>query len=274
MRPGQGNRNRNRNNRNRHRSGSSGSGGGGNSSNKVFDSNGPDVKLRGTAQTVAEKYMQLGRDAQSSGDNVAAESYYQHAEHYYRIWAANQPQGASLIMSRKLGEEEFEEEGAAAEEGAEDEGPEGQAEAAAWRSLRRFRARRRWRPAAGRWPAAAISTTIAIINNRDNRNNGRERFRPRWQRNRERFPTAGWQSGIRRPMCHGAEPAAPAQRLQRATASGKHQASCSAQLRHQLRPLPWKPKQPVNRHAARASAAHARTSQHLLRTLRHRVSNP
>src|SRR5664279_5352039 len=109
MRQGQGNRNRNRNNRNNNnRNRSSGNSGGGSPGNKVFDSNGPDVKVRGTAQTVAEKYMQLGRDAQSSGDTVAAESYYQHAEHYYRLWASNQPQGASLIMSRKLGEEEFE----------------------------------------------------------------------------------------------------------------------------------------------------------------------
>jgi Domain of unknown function (DUF4167) len=103
------NRNRNRNN-NRRNTGSGGSGGG-TGNNKVFDSNGPDIKLRGTTQTIAEKYMQLGRDAQSSGDGVAAENYYQHAEHYYRLWAANQPVGHSLQMSRKLGEDEFEDEG-------------------------------------------------------------------------------------------------------------------------------------------------------------------
>lgn len=66
--------------------------------------------MRGTAQTVAEKYHQLGRDAQSSGDNVMAESYYQHAEHYYRIWASNQPAGQTLQAFRKPGDEGFEEE--------------------------------------------------------------------------------------------------------------------------------------------------------------------
>jgi len=50
-----------------------------------LESNGPDVKVRGTAQQVLEKYLALGRDATSSGDRIAAESYFQHAEHYYRI---------------------------------------------------------------------------------------------------------------------------------------------------------------------------------------------
>ncbi|MGH2359085.1 MAG: DUF4167 domain-containing protein, partial [bacterium] len=70
--------------------GGGGSGGGGNPINRVYDSNGPDVKVRGTAQTVADKYLQLARDAHSSGDIVMAESYYQHAEHYLRILAAAQ----------------------------------------------------------------------------------------------------------------------------------------------------------------------------------------
>ena len=181
MRQGQnqGNRNRNRN-RPRHRSTSGGSSNnsGGNSANKVFDSNGPDVKLRGTSQTVAEKYMQLGRDAQSSGDSVSAESYYQHAEHYYRMWAANQPAGASLLMSRKLGEEEFEEDG----EGGEDEGAEGQGNESV--------------------AAEGTETTETSLqegqdgqprqpnNNRNNNNNSstsnRERFKPRWQQRRDR----------------------------------------------------------------------------------------
>src|SRR5947209_16983400 len=55
---------------------------------RSYESNGPDVKIRGTAQHVAEKYLQLARDAQSSGDPVMAESYLQHAEHYFRIIAA------------------------------------------------------------------------------------------------------------------------------------------------------------------------------------------
>lgn len=94
MRNGQNKRMRGRNN-NR----SSGGGGGGNNNNrghnpltKVFESNGPDVKIRGTASHVADKYIQLARDAQSSGDPVAAENYYQHAEHYFRLIAAAQEQ--------------------------------------------------------------------------------------------------------------------------------------------------------------------------------------
>ena len=58
----------------------------------MYESNGPDVKIRGTASHVAEKYLQLARDAQSSGDPIAAENYYQHAEHYFRLIAAAQEQ--------------------------------------------------------------------------------------------------------------------------------------------------------------------------------------
>ena len=58
----------------------------------MYEFNGPDVKIRGTASHVAEKYLQLARDAQSSGDPVAAENYYQHAEHYFRLIAAAQEQ--------------------------------------------------------------------------------------------------------------------------------------------------------------------------------------
>jgi hypothetical protein len=57
---------------------------------RSYESNGPDVKVRGTAPHVAEKYMTLARDALSAGDTVSAESYLQHAEHYNRIVAAAQ----------------------------------------------------------------------------------------------------------------------------------------------------------------------------------------
>ncbi|MDD3444303.1 MAG: DUF4167 domain-containing protein [Zavarzinia sp.] len=57
--------------------------------NRTYDSNGPDVKVRGTASHIYEKYQQLARDAQSAGDRVAAENYLQHAEHYYRLMLAN-----------------------------------------------------------------------------------------------------------------------------------------------------------------------------------------
>lgn len=56
--------------------------------NHVFDSNGPEQRARGTAQQLYDKYLQLGRDASSSGDRVLAESYFQHAEHYFRIVGA------------------------------------------------------------------------------------------------------------------------------------------------------------------------------------------
>jgi hypothetical protein len=57
-----------------------------------YESNGPDVKIRGSAQQIAEKYATLARDAQSAGDRVMAENYLQHAEHYNRIIAAAQAQ--------------------------------------------------------------------------------------------------------------------------------------------------------------------------------------
>jgi hypothetical protein len=78
-------RNRNNNNNNNNRRGQ-------NPMTRVFESNGPDIKIRGTASHVAEKYVQLARDARSSGDPVAAENYYQHAEHYFRLIAAAQEQ--------------------------------------------------------------------------------------------------------------------------------------------------------------------------------------
>ena len=80
---------RNRNNPNRN---DGNRGRGQNPMTRVFESNGPDIKIRGTASHVAEKYVQLARDARSSGDPVAAENYYQHAEHYFRLIAAAQEQ--------------------------------------------------------------------------------------------------------------------------------------------------------------------------------------
>lgn len=59
--------------------------------NRSFESTGPDVKVRGNAATIYEKYLQLARDASSSGDRVMAESYLQHAEHYFRVMRAMQP---------------------------------------------------------------------------------------------------------------------------------------------------------------------------------------
>ncbi|WP_202312538.1 DUF4167 domain-containing protein [Mesorhizobium sp. L-8-10] len=88
MRPQQQNRRmrgRNNNNNNNNRKGP-------NPLTRNYESNGPDVKIRGSAQQIAEKYAALARDAQSSGDRVMAENYLQHAEHYNRIIAAAQAQ--------------------------------------------------------------------------------------------------------------------------------------------------------------------------------------
>jgi hypothetical protein len=65
-----------------------------NSLNRFYESNGPDVKVRGPAALVAEKYLQLARDAQASGDLIAAEGFLQHAEHYNRVIAAAQEQSS------------------------------------------------------------------------------------------------------------------------------------------------------------------------------------
>ena len=89
MRPGQNKRSRGRN----------GGGGGGSPHHnnnrprlphriQTFDSNGPSVKIRGNAYQVFERYVALAREAQASGDRVAAENFYQHAEHYFRIMNA------------------------------------------------------------------------------------------------------------------------------------------------------------------------------------------
>ena len=70
-------RSRSKNNRNR--------ASGGNVINRVFDSSGPEGKVRGTPQQIIDKYNQLARDAQLSNDRVAAENFQQHAEHYLRL---------------------------------------------------------------------------------------------------------------------------------------------------------------------------------------------
>ncbi|MGO9135567.1 MAG: DUF4167 domain-containing protein [Methylovirgula sp.] len=78
---------------------------------RSYESNGPDVKIRGTAHHIGEKYLQLARDAQSSGDPVMAESFLQHAEHYFRLIAAAQAsqQQAAEGFNRQPGEPEAEE---------------------------------------------------------------------------------------------------------------------------------------------------------------------
>ncbi len=105
------------NQQNRRMRGRNNNGGGGNNNNnnnrrgpnpltRSYESNGPDVKVRGTAQNVAEKYLQLARDAHSSGDRVMAENYLQHAEHYNRIIAAAMAQQQAQRESRDVEEDE------------------------------------------------------------------------------------------------------------------------------------------------------------------------
>lgn len=65
-----------------------------------FDSSGPDIKIRGTASHIFDRYCQLARDANASGDRIAAENYLQHAEHYYRIMLAT-----GLIPPRNNGQQ-------------------------------------------------------------------------------------------------------------------------------------------------------------------------
>jgi len=103
MRPGQNKRSRGRNN--------NGGGGGGHPNNpnrprmphrmQTFDSNGPNVKIRGNAFQVFERYVALAREAASSGDRIAAENLYQHAEHYFRIMNAN-GDGPSQVAPRPM----------------------------------------------------------------------------------------------------------------------------------------------------------------------------
>ncbi len=80
------------NRRSRSRGGGKRHSGGGKNSN--FESNGPEVKIRGSAQQVQEKYLALARDATTSGDRISAEAFFQYAEHYYRIINGDGSNGA------------------------------------------------------------------------------------------------------------------------------------------------------------------------------------
>ncbi|WP_439271187.1 DUF4167 domain-containing protein [Pseudochrobactrum sp. HB0163] len=102
MRPGQQNRRmRGRGNNNRK---------GPNPLSRNYESNGPDVKIRGNAQHIAEKYMTLARDAQASGDRVIAENYLQHAEHYNRIILAAQAQNVVPVQRDDAFDDDFDDE--------------------------------------------------------------------------------------------------------------------------------------------------------------------
>lgn len=190
--------------------GSSHNAGGGNSANRVYESNGPDVKVRGTAQTVAEKYMQLGRDAQSSGDNVMAESYFQFSEHYFRVMAAAQPVGQPTTQLRRPEDEDFEEEGG---DGAEGENDTAQAAMVS---------------EGGQTPTGEQADSGGEVNGgnrqRDNRDGNRERFRPRWQ-NRGDQP----RDGDNEPRAAEAEPQMAREAAVEARSNGNEEDAGSGQ---------------------------------------------
>jgi hypothetical protein len=114
MRNGQNKRMRGRNNHNHRKSH--------NPMVRVYESNGPDVKIRGNPSHIAEKYVQLARDALTSGDPISAENYYQHAEHYYRVIAAAQEQFRQNNPHFSRPENEAAGAGAGAREGSFDDG--------------------------------------------------------------------------------------------------------------------------------------------------------
>src|SRR5713226_5940711 len=90
---------------------------------QTFDSNGPSVKIRGNAYQVFERYVALAREAATSGDRVAAENLYQHAEHYFRIMNANgEGQGQQGGVPRPMTPADTEMTGADGETGEQDPG--------------------------------------------------------------------------------------------------------------------------------------------------------
>ncbi len=141
MKPGQNPKQRSRGRSNNNNNNNNNSGGGKKympPRNQTFDSSGPDIRIRGNAHQVLEKYLAMARDASAQGDRISAENYYQHAEHYFRmINHQNQngrpqprplstPADDHLLLAGDLDREDGDE--AATEEGFEPES-EGEAEA-------------------------------------------------------------------------------------------------------------------------------------------------
>jgi hypothetical protein len=103
MRPNnQNRRGRGRGPRKPHSGPHGGHGGGGQGKTHNFDSAGPDIRVRGNAYQVLEKYLQLARDAGTVGDRVAAENFLQHADHYYRVVAAQNEGQRPRIGGREI----------------------------------------------------------------------------------------------------------------------------------------------------------------------------
>lgn len=175
-------------------------GGGGNNNNRKgpnpltrnYESNGPDVKIRGSAQQIAEKYATLARDAQSSGDRVMAENYLQHAEHYNRIIAAAQAQ--LPIQNLQQNRDDFDDDGDEDRDEFENIGSSNVAEAQASAANH------------GAGPQPVIEGTPAEMafnqeNGRDNRNNNGRDNNGRDNnggRHRDRRPNGGYGQGGQR----------------------------------------------------------------------------
>ncbi len=143
--------------------------------NRAYESTGPDIKVRGSAQTILEKYQQLGRDAMASGDRVLAENYLQHAEHYLRLIRSIQPnfvpRSEFAITGLPSDSDEDLEEGENIEnENGETEGEEGDTEEVRPRENNRYENNGRYNN---------------NNNRRNNNNRGRDRYRNDNRQNNE-----------------------------------------------------------------------------------------
>lgn len=142
--------------------------------NRAYESTGPDIKVRGSAQTILEKYQQLGRDAMASGDRVLAENYLQHAEHYLRLIRSIQPnfvpRSEFAITGLPSDSDEDLEDGENIEnENGENDGDEGETEEVRPRENNRYENNGRYNN----------------NNRRNNNNRGRDRYRNDNRQNNE-----------------------------------------------------------------------------------------
>lgn len=135
--------------------------------NRAYESNGPDMRVRGSAQTVLERYGQAGRDAMSAGDRVLAENCFQHAEHYLRLIKATQPNFIPRTEMAIAGfPNGFDEDGEAIES------TDGETEVSGENGAREGQNNRNWNQNEnGR-------DNNRDRNNRNNRNRNRDRYRP------------------------------------------------------------------------------------------------
>lgn len=149
--------------------------------NRAYESNGPDMRVRGSAQTVLERYGQAGRDAMSAGDRVLAENCFQHAEHYLRLIKATQPNFVPRTEMAIAGfPNGFDEDGEpieATEVEGENNGENGQRESRDNRN----------------WNNGENGRDNNRDNNRDRNNRGRNRNRDRYRpdRNSEQHQSEG-----------------------------------------------------------------------------------